>query len=171
MNRFRRARGRDDGVAAVEMALIAPILFLILFAIIQFGFIFGQHLALSNSARQAARFGAVPNAISAASPATSNCAAIFAEARNAGGSLGMKDTDIKVLIQPTSPSGAASGEPCSNSSVPTTSVDHPANFPCKGSKPGDAVTVETYFKGNFVFPFLPAYPTLTSTGVYQCEFH
>jgi Flp pilus assembly protein TadG len=40
---------------------VVPILLMILFAIITFGFLLAQKLAIENAARQAARYGAVEN--------------------------------------------------------------------------------------------------------------
>ena len=50
----RRARG-DRGAAAVEFALIAPILFLLVFGIIDFGLLINSQSTASNAAREGAR--------------------------------------------------------------------------------------------------------------------
>jgi Flp pilus assembly protein TadG len=52
--RFQRA----DGQALVEFALILTPLVIILFGIIQFGFLFGGQMGLVNAAREAARYAA-----------------------------------------------------------------------------------------------------------------
>lgn len=54
----RRCVG-DDGAAAIEFALIAPFLFLIVFGIIEFGYSFGQYLDVRHGAREGARLAAV----------------------------------------------------------------------------------------------------------------
>lgn len=55
-----RRRLRDEhGAAAVEFALIAPLLFMLVFAIIDFGFGIHAWDATHNAAREGARFGAV----------------------------------------------------------------------------------------------------------------
>ena len=54
----RRARG-EDGVSMVEFALIALLLFSVLFAIIDFGFLYSQNVTLRNATQQAGRFAAV----------------------------------------------------------------------------------------------------------------
>jgi Flp pilus assembly protein TadG len=46
---------RDRGAAAVEFALVTVPLFLILFGIIQFGFVFYSQIKISQSAREGAR--------------------------------------------------------------------------------------------------------------------
>ena len=47
---------KEKGQALVEMALVLPILIIILSGIIDFGWIFYNQLALSNSCREGARF-------------------------------------------------------------------------------------------------------------------
>lgn len=56
--RSRRARG-DSAAALVEMALIIPILFTILFGIIIFGMLLSQRQNLAQAAAEGARAGAV----------------------------------------------------------------------------------------------------------------
>lgn len=57
---MRRRRGRgDDGAVIVEFALLAPLLFLLIFAIIEFGYGFGQQLDIRHGAREGARLVAV----------------------------------------------------------------------------------------------------------------
>ena len=54
---------RAAGQATPEFALIAPILFLILFAIIQFGITLSGHIGFTNGVREAARYAStIPNA-------------------------------------------------------------------------------------------------------------
>ena len=43
------------GQALPEFALVAPVLLLVLFAIIQFGFMLGAYVGMTNGAREAAR--------------------------------------------------------------------------------------------------------------------
>lgn len=57
--RDTRRRDDDRGAAAVEFALIAPLLFMLVFAIIDFGFGIHAWDATHNAAREGARFGAV----------------------------------------------------------------------------------------------------------------
>lgn len=54
-----RASRRDDGAAAVEFALVLPLLMMLVFGIISFGILFAQQLSLGNGARQGARLGVV----------------------------------------------------------------------------------------------------------------
>jgi Flp pilus assembly protein TadG len=45
----------ERGAAAVEFALVMPLLFLLVFGIIEFGFIFNKELGVTHSAREGAR--------------------------------------------------------------------------------------------------------------------
>lgn len=57
---------RERGQALTEFALITPILFLILFAVIQFGILLGGQIGLTNGTREAARYAStLPNATAA----------------------------------------------------------------------------------------------------------
>lgn len=57
MSRSRRARSR--GAALVEFGLIAPVLFLLLFGVVEFGWAFVQYLDVRHGAREGARLAAV----------------------------------------------------------------------------------------------------------------
>ena len=50
---------REDGTAAVEFALLLPLLMMILFGIIEFGFVFYNQEVITNASREGARFGIV----------------------------------------------------------------------------------------------------------------
>lgn len=56
MQSLMRQRDRADGQSLVEFALVAPLFFLILFGVIQLGILFGGQLALTNTAREVARY-------------------------------------------------------------------------------------------------------------------
>ena len=59
---FRRRRNRfaqDQGQAAVEFALVLPVLCFILLAILQFGIVFKNYVALTDGVRAGARKAAV----------------------------------------------------------------------------------------------------------------
>ena len=52
-------RRREGGAAAVEFALLLPLLVLLLFGIIEFGFAFSTRIQATNAAREAARLAVV----------------------------------------------------------------------------------------------------------------
>lgn len=51
----------ERGASAVEMAMVAPFLLILLLGIIEFGYVFGQYNEVRHSAREGARFAAVSN--------------------------------------------------------------------------------------------------------------
>jgi Flp pilus assembly protein TadG len=55
----RRHRG-DGGAAAIEFALVLPVLILLLFGIITFSLVFNRQQGLHAAAREAARMGSLP---------------------------------------------------------------------------------------------------------------
>ena len=104
MRNSRRARG-ERGASAVEFAWVPPIFFAVLFAIVTFGFLFAQDLALSNAARQAARFAAV---------AGHTCDQVQDEALAAAPLLDdLTKADVVIPVG----CGSSTGEPCRESAV------------------------------------------------------
>ncbi|MGH3990758.1 MAG: TadE family protein [Pseudonocardiaceae bacterium] len=67
MGRTRGAGPRDGGAAAVEFALVVPVLLLVLFGIIDFGLLFSNQLSVKQGVREGARQGIVANYGSACS--------------------------------------------------------------------------------------------------------
>lgn len=68
----RRHWGDDRGAAAVEFALVFPILVVILFGIVEFGSVYNAQLQLTSAAREGARTMAVSGDPAAARTATLN---------------------------------------------------------------------------------------------------
>lgn len=65
--RTKRSSG-DEGAVLVEFAIIVPVLFLIVFGIIEFGWGFGQYLDVRHGSREGARLAAVNYANPAINP-------------------------------------------------------------------------------------------------------
>lgn len=59
MKVFRDRISREQGVAAVEFALILPVLALILFGVLEFGRVWSQYQVYQGAAREGARCAAV----------------------------------------------------------------------------------------------------------------
>ena len=55
----RKGRKGEDGAAAVEMALVLPLLLLLIFGIIEFGFIFNRKITIDHAAREGVRHLAI----------------------------------------------------------------------------------------------------------------
>jgi len=51
----------DRGQAVIELALTLPLLLVVVFGIIDFGFMFQRYEAVTNAAREGARLGVLPN--------------------------------------------------------------------------------------------------------------
>ena len=64
-NPARRSRPRQRGIVLIELALVLPLLLLITFGVIEFGWIFTNTAELTNAARHGARLGVRPAATSA----------------------------------------------------------------------------------------------------------
>jgi Flp pilus assembly protein TadG len=75
---MRRIKRSEEGQAMVEFALVAPLLFLILFGIIQFGIAFMNSVALTDAVRAGARKAAVSR--SAADPTLATKTAVLGAA-------------------------------------------------------------------------------------------
>jgi Flp pilus assembly protein TadG len=56
-----RRKSHDRGAAAVEFALIIPVLLLLVFGIIEFSRLYNEQISLTNAARSAARVMAIGN--------------------------------------------------------------------------------------------------------------
>lgn len=69
-DRAERKRG-EGGAAAVEFALILPVLVMLLFGIITVGLAYADHIAVTNAVREGARYGAAADATSGATWASS----------------------------------------------------------------------------------------------------
>jgi len=65
----RLTGAREEGVAAVEMALVMPLLLLLVFGIIEFGFIFNRYITLTHAAREGVRLLAIGESSSTATTA------------------------------------------------------------------------------------------------------
>lgn len=74
-----RARN-ERGAAAVEFALILPVLLLILIGIVEFSLAFNAQLSLNQAAREGARYMAIHNNTGAAATAAKNAAGRLAPA-------------------------------------------------------------------------------------------
>jgi Flp pilus assembly protein TadG len=146
----------QSGATVVEFALLAPIFIMLVFGVISFGLVFAQQLGLSNGARQGARAGVVSGA---------TCKQIYAEARDAAGTIGMGSSSVTVSIKRGSSADTATN---SCGSDPSTSTSQP----CKGSATGDSVYVKTSFDSQLIIPpiIFKNHYLIDSTGAYECEF-
>ena len=61
LNSIKRQLHRRDGLAVVEMAIVLPLLILLTFGMIEYGWLFLRSQEISNAARQGARIGVWPD--------------------------------------------------------------------------------------------------------------
>jgi Flp pilus assembly protein TadG len=154
----RRARRDQQGAAALEFAVILPLVMVVLFGIIEFGIAFTQTIALNNGARQGARLGAVAE----------SCDAILTETRSASQTLGVDQGLVSVSVSVRAPDGSVAGGCAAN---PVSPGD--ATLPCEDAAAGSTLVVTTTFLSPLVIPLSPVdAPTLqlTGTGEFRCEY-
>lgn len=73
---MRTHREKQKGAAAVEMAMIAPFLILLLLGTVEFSYKFAQYNEIRHAAREGARFAAVSNPALNGGSAVNNAAVI-----------------------------------------------------------------------------------------------
>jgi hypothetical protein len=86
-----RRRHREEGAAAVEFALVVPILLLLVFGIIDYGLYFSDALAVRSGVREGARQGVVRTC------ATMNCLADLVKQRIQPTAAGAEYVQIRVV--------------------------------------------------------------------------
>jgi Flp pilus assembly protein TadG len=153
----------ETGAAAVEFALVLPILLVVVFGIITYGLIFASQISLNAAARDAARAGVVEPL--SGTPLT--CAGIAQLARGNTHPLGAAQSAVKVKV--TSPDGSASCTLIVNSSTVTGSGT--ADL-CSGSAGSTSpLVVELTYEAKSPVPLVPGTDTtLSSKGEFQCEY-
>ena len=124
-----RLRG-DDGVALVEFAIVAPVLFMLLFGMIDFGWQFAQ----LQDVRQASREGARMAVVNAAPGAYPSLRTVNLEAAIKARMVDVPGTDPRVKV------GAWY--------TPTAAVADDPRSPAGAANVGDLVTVCVSFPGN-----------------------
>jgi len=97
--------GDDEGAAAVEFALVAMLLVVLLVGIIQFGYLFFQWVELTHAAREGARWAALEY------PAGSISAPDTVRNKVAQSSPGLALTDADISVSPDDPGIGDVGEP------------------------------------------------------------
>lgn len=146
--------GSDTGAAAVEFALVLPVLLLVIFGIITWGFIFAAQISLNGSARDAARAGVVKSLGSTGAAKT--CSEIVTLARDGAVTIGVDTTKIDITV--TGPAGTCS----------TTSPSYNGEM-CSATN-GQLVVVLRYTAVSPVPLVPPRSVGLKATGAFQCEF-
>jgi Flp pilus assembly protein TadG len=177
----RSRRDPESGAAAVEFALIVPVLLLVVFGIINFAGLFSTQLALNNGVRQAARQAVVPGSSTA-----QECGNLVGAVQEASSPpLGANKATIEVRtarVATGNPTGATTATPCGNnynsSATAMTSAQRTTRA-CAGSAANstgavESLRVEARIPAKLLVPMpIPGFAgtfTLSSKAVYRCEF-
>ena len=96
MLKLRNTRKAQTGQAMVEFAIVAPILLLLVFGIVQFGILFNNYLTLTDSVRTGARQAAVSRTLS--DPVTTTKNRVTSAAAST-----LKTTDLAITVDPYDP--------------------------------------------------------------------
>ena len=152
----------ESGAAAVEFALVVPVLVLIISGIIGFGVVFAQQLALGNASRQVARSAVVRGSFCGTGggvglPGTM----LTGDAKVNATTLFVTTTNVQVDIKRAAnvPSDWSTGT-CSGDSA----------MACSGSLQGDNVYVRLRYTSTLSLPFFQPSFNLQSIGAFRCEF-
>jgi len=100
MERMKRIRTRR-GLAAVEMALVLPLLLTLIFGMIEYGWMFLKSQQITNAARQGARVAARADAT------TGHALTSIAEAM---ADAGLAESDYLITVTPADVTGLDSGQ-------------------------------------------------------------
>jgi Flp pilus assembly protein TadG len=162
-----RRRRTERGAQAVEFALVFVFVLLpLVLGIIAFGMVFSQSLALSNSARQAARYGVVDQR---------TCADLIKEVRINAKTIGMSgylgpphpvdtapnpDMSVEVRMGATEASPVVCSDSNQASTVPL----------CKDSVVGNNVYVSVGYVPPKIVPIVPIPGHISGEGVFRCEY-
>lgn len=156
---------REDGAAAVELAVVLPLVVMMIFGIISFGFIFHHKLSLSDGAREAARFGAtlpVTNFASSGVPMEEWLDVIAARAvADATGSLDPGVPNRTICVAYVHPDGTAGVDSTKRRTEIGTSIAY-ANVPCfDDGRPNDERRVQVQLGRDIDFVVILASRTIS----------
>ena len=177
INRSSRCATRtrhESGAAAVEFALVVPVLLLIVFGIFNFGFLFSQQLTLNNGVREGDRRAVVYGPTVAGQTTPNTCDGIITSVQNNLSGIGMNRSDVEVMV---TQDGFSNASACGGTFKSTNFGLNGANRPCVGSyntanNIGGSLIVEARYVAQIIVPY-PPFPqtlTLSSKAVFRCEF-
>jgi Flp pilus assembly protein TadG len=153
----------DTGAAAVEFAIVVPILLTIVFGIITWGLIFAAQISLNTAARDAARAGVVGSLGASGSTGGITCSVIANQARQNALTLGVAPISVGVTV--TSPNGTSCTLPQNVTTIATNGTEQM----CLATS-GQLVVALTYTAVSPVPLVPPQSIALTATGAFQCEY-
>lgn len=107
LRRLRRRNGAESGAAALEFAIILPLLVVIIFGIVDFGFLLYQNQSMRYSTQQSARmmsvasFGSDSSCPLSPAPASVVMARVMCQTKTLSGLKGRSTFRVAVVIQGT----------------------------------------------------------------------
>ena len=163
-------RRSERGAAALEFALIVPILLLVVFGVINFGFLLSQKASLANAVRAGARYGSV-NAYTS----THTCKAVVDKVRDSALTIGLTSAqrrNVVVTVSRVSPAGVAT-QICSGPSGADATV---TVAPCQNAAASltdpDSLQVSASYPSSVLVPTpgLGSSLTVSATSTFLCEY-
>ncbi|WP_457252474.1 TadE/TadG family type IV pilus assembly protein [Pedococcus sp. P5_B7] len=158
----------EGGAAAVEFALVMPILVLLISSIVGFGVVLAQQMALGNAARQTARNAVVDLAYCGTGGGTGNAGtSLIQEAKLNSNTLFVTTNNVRVEIKKgtTTPANVFATDwtgTCTGDSGVTSRV-------CNLSSTGDNAYVRVRYTSTLSLPFFQPSFNLSSIGAFRCE--
>ncbi|MGN6575622.1 MAG: TadE/TadG family type IV pilus assembly protein [Nocardioides sp.] len=165
MTKLRTRRCPERGAVAVEFALVLPILVMLLFGIIEFGFVLAQKAALSSAVREGARYGSV-NIFAENAGDPRDCGDVLTKSLENVSTLDMGKSDVTVEVK-MGTSAAAASLVCASDGGGTST-----DLPCQDATGEDNLYVIASYPATLNIPLTPIHTgiTLQSTGAYRCEY-
>lgn len=168
---LRRLR-EERGASAVEFAIIASLLLLILFGTVTFGLVFNRYQGLQASAREGARIGSLPatTRTQVIDRIRDSVSVIQSSAISAGsctpGSLSLENGCVRVYAKQM-PTATCPGASCTEVSSGSSS-----QTPCGAAYPGTdkSIVVQVYYRTKIDIPLWSS-PQMTMGGSaeFKCE--
>jgi len=162
----------ERGAAAVEFALVLPILIVIVFGIINFGIVLAQKASLAGAVRTGARYGSV-NAYTA----THSCKSVIDKVRDSASTIGIGSTNntqvaVKVFRVKSDGTKTARCEALAGAASPAAATEAPCVNATASPADPDSLTIETTFNSQLLIPTpgLGSSFTLTNSASFQCEY-
>jgi len=162
----QRRRARTRGQTLLEFAIVAPLFFLLVFAIMDFGRLFFVQMALQDAMREAARYAVTGNQMPDPGNGTcySRAQSIMQAAMNAAAGSGVNVSSITVTSQSGVTGGVSSSGPGNPNDLVTVTFtgNLPLMTPLIGAlfpANGYPISVSTTFKNEPAFPSAQSYPT------------
>jgi Flp pilus assembly protein TadG len=156
----------EGGAAAVEFALVMPVLVLLISSIVGFGVVLAQQVALGNAARQVARMAVVSGSYCGTGGGTGNLGTkLTQEAKANATTLFVTQSNVQVEIKRTT---STPTEVYATDWTGTCTGD--AVQACTGAASGDNVYVRMRYNSILSLPFFQPTFKLSAIGAFRCEF-